>query len=248
MVKLSAVIIASDEERNISRCVRAVKPVADEVLVYVNNSRDLTAELARKEGANVLDGSWLGYADTKNTANAAARFDWIISLDADEVLSPELQQELLRWKHQPVNASFTRLTNYCGKFIRYCGWYPEFKWRLFNRKQTVWEGSIHEQLKQLDGSLPRIKKLNGDCFHFSYYTVEEHLNQSRKFARLAAEDLFRRGKSSSFVKSVLGPPFKFLTMYIFKLGFLDGRSGYFVCKISAHAVRMREKFLRQLRA
>lgn len=248
MEKLSAVIIASNEERNIERCVLSLKPVADEILIYLNNSHDRTAELARSTGVTLVFGPWSGYSETKNSANAAARYDWILSLDADEALSPELQQQLIQWKNNPVNASFSRLTNYCGTFIRHCGWYPEFKWRLFNRKVTRWEGSIHEHLKLQDGSSPRIARLSGDCYHYSYYSTEEHLNQSTKFAKLAADDLFRRGKRSTFIKRMLGPSIKFISMYILKLGFLDGKAGYRVCRISAEAIRMREQFLSQLSA
>ncbi|MBS1689005.1 MAG: glycosyltransferase family 2 protein, partial [Bacteroidetes bacterium] len=135
MVKISVVIITLNEEKNLSRCLTSVAGIADEVVVVDSFSTDNTAAIAEKYGARVVNQAFLGYGAQKNFANDQAANDWILSLDADEALSPELQQSILSVKAKPEYDAYSlsRLTNYCGKWVKHCGWYPDKKLRLFDK-------------------------------------------------------------------------------------------------------------------
>jgi glycosyltransferase involved in cell wall biosynthesis len=249
MQKLSVVIITFNEAKNIERCLLSVRAVADEIIVYDSFSIDNTCKIAEKYGAKVFQEKWQGYAISKNEANKKTSNDWILSLDADEVLSEELQNDILALKVNGLKtASFKRLTNYCGTWIRHAGWYPDIKLRLFNKHQMQWEGLIHEELKAImnESIIPVL--LSGDCLHYSYYTIEEHIKQSEKFSALSAQNLFQKGEKSNFIKLYFAPIFKFIKMYFIKLGILDGYYGYVVCKISAKAIYLRNLKLLKLYA
>lgn len=247
MNKLSVVIITFNEAKNIAKCLQAALPVADEIIVYDSFSTDDTCKLATQHGAKVFQGKWLGYSESKNLANAKASHDWILSLDADEVLSEELQENILKLKAAGLQtASFRRLTNYCGTWIRHAGWYPDIKLRLFNRQQMKWQGLIHEEIKSIHEENISPYLLQGDCLHYSYYHVEEHYKQTEKFSTLSAQSLFEKGIKSNVIKLYLAPLFKFIQMYFFKLGILDGYYGFVVCKISAQATYQKYAKLKAL--
>lgn len=247
MHQLSVVIITFNEAKNIAKCLEAALPVADEIIVYDSFSTDDTSKIAEQYGAKVFQGKWQGYSMSKNLANAKAGYDWILSLDADEVLSGALQNAILKLKSEGLQpASFKRLTNYCGTWIKHCGWYPDIKLRLFNRKKIQWEGLIHEELKSIDEQEIKPVILQGDCLHYSYYNVEDHLKQTEKFSTLSAQSLYEKGVKSNFIKLYVAPLFKFVSMYFFKLGFLDGYYGFVVCRISAKAVYVRNSKLKAL--
>jgi glycosyltransferase involved in cell wall biosynthesis len=236
MHQLSVVIITFNEAKNIAKCLQAALRVADEIIVYDSFSTDNTCKIAEQYGAKVIQGTWQGYSESKNLANAKANYDWILSIDADEVLSVALQNDILKLKSGGLQtASFKRLTNYCGTWIRHCGWYPDIKLRLFNRQQMQWQGLIHEEVKAIDGQKIMPILLEGDCLHYSYYSVEEHYIQTDKFSTLSAQSLYDKGAKSNVLKLYFAPLFKFIQMYFFKLGMLDGYYGYIVCKISAQA-------------
>ena len=236
--RISAVIIAFNEAHHIARCVEAAMRVADEVVVVDSFSTDQTVAVCEQLGARVIQQTWLGYSEQKNFANTQAQNDWVLSLDADEVLDEALQQAVLDWKSkEPVPAAFKRMTNYCGTFIKHGGWYPDVKIRLFNRSTTKWEGVIHESLTGL--SRANTVLLDGDCLHYSYYSREQHYNQTRNFTTIQAKDLFERGKKSPWYKRVFSPVVKFVMDYVFRGGFLDGGAGFHVARISAYATYLK---------
>ncbi len=246
MLPLSVVIITFNEEKNIARCLDSIQGIADDIVVVDSFSTDKTEEICKKYKVNFVQCKWQGYSLTKNFANQLAKNDWILSLDADEVLSDELKQSVLKVKKEGllITAKFNRLTNYCGHWIKHCGWYPDVKVRMFDRRITLWEGTIHEELKfSEDISLVH---LAGDCLHYSYYTIEQHYKQADKFTSIAAQDLFSQGKKASVLKLIVSPIIKFLRDYIFNLGFLDGSAGFTVCKISAYATFLKYKKLRNI--
>ena len=236
---LSVVLIAFNEGHHIAKCLKAAQVVADEIVVIDSGSTDDTVEICKAHGAIVISNPWLGYSEQKNFGNKQASFDWILSLDADEVLNETLIQSILKWKHAPQAACFKRMTNYCGKFITHGGWYPDVKVRLFNKKETQWEGTIHEVLRGL--SKENTFLLEGDCLHYSYYSVEQHYAQAEKFTTIQAEDLFQHGKKSPWYKRVFSPVSKFIIDYFFRFGFLDGRAGFTVARISAYATHLKYK-------
>ena len=248
MEKISAVVITFNESRNIARCINSVKKVADEVLVIDSFSHDDTCPIAQSLGAKVIQRPWEGYSVTKNTGASLASYNWILSIDADEALSDELTQSILTLKNTTMQpASFRRLTNYCGRWIKHCGWYPDTKFRIFNRLYFAWEGLIHEQLRPIHKIPSKPIVLAGDCLHYSYYAVDEHRQQTIKFARLSAQDLYQSGKRVGFYKRTISPLVKFLQMYFLKLGILDGYYGLVICLISARAVMLKYRFLNELK-
>ena len=247
MVKLSAVIITLNEEKNIGRCLEAFKHLVDDIVIVDSNSTDKTAEIAESYGARIVQKKFDGYVKQKNFANAQAKFDHILSLDADEVLSPTLQNSIAKAKDSFDADGYTlnRLTNYAGKWVRHSGWYPDRKLRLFDRRKGRWEGLlIHEELKMDEDA--KIDHLEGDLLHYSFNSVEEHKRQSEKFTTLGAQADFQKGKKAPFYKIWLGPVVKFIQSYIFRLGFLDGKTGFTICWLSAAATHHKYVKLKQL--
>ncbi len=237
MPHLSVVIITLNESRNIGRCLESVRRVADEIVVVDSHSTDDTAEIARSFGARVVLQAFLGYGAQKNFANAQASHDWILSLDADEALSPELEKSILAFKEtvpQHPAYSFNRFTNYCGSWIRHCGWYPDAKLRLLDRRAGTWKSENLHEYWALSDNTQKPVKLHGDLLHYTLYTPGEHLRQIDRYTELAAKERAARGKSYSLFQIWFGPKWTFLSCFFFKLGFLDGYAGYVVCKLNAH--------------
>lgn len=228
------------------RCLDSIQGIADDIVVVDSFSTDKTEEICKKYNVNFVQCKWEGYSATKNFANQLAQHDWILSLDADEALSVELKESIFKIKKEDtlVTADFNRLTNYCGHWIKHCGWYPDVKVRLFDRRITQWEGIIHEELKFSE--IVSNIHLSGDCLHYSYYTIEQHYRQADKFTSIAARDLFAQGKKASVLKLIVSPVVKFIRDYIFNLGFLDGKEGFTICRISAYATFLKYKKLRNL--
>jgi Glycosyltransferases involved in cell wall biogenesis len=232
---ISAVIITYNEARNIERCLSSLEGIADEVVVMDAYSSDATPDICRRRGARFYQHPFDGYASQKNRANTLARYPWVLSLDADEALSPELRCSLLalRPELEAFDAyAFNRRTNYCGHWVRYCGWYPDRKVRLFRRQQARWgDRPVHEQLLLPEGA--RVGFLKGDLLHYSYYTTAEHYERARRYAQAGAEALRQRGKRvhpwTPFTRAIG----KWLRNYLLRLGFLDGKAGWTICRISA---------------
>ncbi len=245
MQALSVVIITLNEEKNLPSCLQAVKDIADEIIVVDSFSTDKTVEIAEQYGAKVVQQEWLGYAKQKNFANSLAKNDYILSLDADEVLSDELKHSIQAVEKWDGAYEFSRLTNYCGSWIRHCGWYPDKKTRIFPKKDTLWEGDfVHETLNLLPNTITHC--LKGDLWHYSYHNREEHYNQIDKYSSLHAQKMYSKGKKAHWFKLFLSPAFKFFRTYILQLGCLDGTAGYYVSKISAKAVYLKYKKLQAL--
>lgn len=246
--KLSAVIITLNEEKNIARCIRSVIDIADEIIVVDSFSTDKTKDICIQLGVKFVQQSWLGYVEQKNFANTLADHDWILSIDADESLSEELHNSIKQVKDQLSENtvySMNRLTNYCGKWIHHCGWYPDTKIRIFNRKTVSWTGKlIHETLK-IPGQFT-VNLLKGDLLHFSYYTRDDHYRQIDKFTSLTALEAFENGRKAGIINLFLNPAWKFVRDYLFKAGFLDGKAGFDVCRISAYATYLKYSKLRNM--
>jgi glycosyltransferase involved in cell wall biosynthesis len=236
MIKLSAVIITFNEERNLSRCLDSIKNVADEIIIVDSNSTDNTVAIARHYNATVIQHPFTGYAGQKNFATAQATNDWILSLDADEALSPDLGESMNRVKQSPKYHVYQmpRLTNYCGKWIKHCGWYPDKQTRLYNRTKGQWaEKKVHEYWQLNEGTEKGL--LKGDLLHYSFATINEHLEKIGKYSELAAREAIANGRTANWIQIRISPRWHFITEYFFKLGFLDGFYGYVICRLSAYA-------------
>lgn len=233
MTKLSVVIITFNEARNIARCLESVKAVADEIVVVDSFSTDNTEAICQSFGVTFKKEKWRGYSEQKNYAHQLATHNWILSLDADEALSETLQKSIIQWKNlpNPAFAKFNRLTNYCGQWIKHCGWYPDPKLRIFNKTRAKWQGAVHEQL--IFDKNTKVISLKGDLLHYSYYTIDEHIAQTNRFSTIGARQIFEKRKKIAFIKLLISPPAKFLRNYVLNRGFLDGYYGYVICRISA---------------
>ena len=245
-VLLSVVIITYNEEKNIGRCLESVQHIADDIVVVDSFSTDATEKICKKFNVNFIQREWEGYSKTKNFANTMTQYPWILSLDADEALSEELKQSILKIKQQNecVTAEFNRLTNYCGTWIKHCGWYPDKKIRIFDKTNSEWQGTIHEKL--IINSEKPVIHLKGDCLHYSYYTLEDHYKQVDYFTDLLAKDYHEKGKKVSLIKLYMSPMVKFMRDYIIKLGILDGYAGFKISIISAYATYLKYYKTRKL--
>jgi glycosyltransferase involved in cell wall biosynthesis len=247
MPQLSVVIITFNEEQNIARCIDSVKDVADDIVVVDSFSKDKTQEIAESKGARIVMHEFSGHIEQKNWAATQAKYPFILSLDADEALSEELRKSILQVKNNKQYDGYTmnRLTNYCGKWVHHCGWYPDKKLRLIDITKGKWGGiNPHDKYEMNTGS--SINHLKGNILHYSYYTLTDHINQVNKFTDISANALFNMGKRASLLKIKLSYLFKFIRDYFLKLGFLDGYTGFVICRISAHAAFLKYAKLRQL--
>ncbi len=246
-IQLSVVIITFNEEKNIARCLESVRSIADEILVVDSFSIDKTKQICIEQKVRFLEHKFDGHIEQKNWAMAQAKHNYILSLDADEVLTPELIDEIRAIKNNWNfdGYSFNRLTNFCGKWIKHCGWYPDKKLRLWNRDEGSWGGmNPHDKVIMQKGI--KINHINLDILHYSFNSIEEHLKQIGYFTDISSKAAFKKGQKSNGVKIIYKTAFKFFRDYILKLGFLDGYYGYVVCKNSASAKRLKYTKLREL--
>ncbi|MEM8908095.1 MAG: glycosyltransferase family 2 protein [Bacteroidota bacterium] len=246
MTAISAVIITKNEAENISRCLEALQPVVAEILVVDSMSEDATVDICQQAGARVVQTDWQGYARTKNYANSLASHDWILSIDADEVLSASLQASLRQLQpHTGCVYSLDRITNFCGRWIKHSEWYPDWKLRLFDRRHCHWTGDyVHETLQYPSQS--QVIRLEGRLLHYSYKSLDDHWNRLEKYTQLAAEALYEQKKPVTWVKLWLSPPLRFWRTFILGRGFLDGKWGWIISKRNAQMVRMKYQKLRAL--
>ncbi len=236
MLKISAVIITLNEEKNIGRCLDSLMSVADEIVVVDSFSVDKTRQICAQRQVRFLENKFLGHIEQKNFAVAAASNNWVLSLDADEALDEVLQKEILLIKQQPSAQAYSmnRLTNYCGYWVRHCGWYPDKKLRLWDRRIGAW-GGINPHDEVIVQAQTTTKHLKGDLLHYSYYNIHDHIKQVNFFTDIMAKEAIQKGKSSGLFKILFSPLTKFLKSYLFQCGFLDGYYGLVICIISAHA-------------
>lgn len=247
MSKISAAIITYNEEKNIERCIQSLFGIVDEIVVIDSGSKDKTKEIASSLGAKVFINVFEGHIQQKNFAITKTENDWIISLDADEAISDQLKNSILEVKGSLTGSGyeFNRLSNYCGKWINYCGWYPDRKLRLFKKNEGEWGGkNPHDKyILKIGNSI----HLRGDLLHYTFYKISEHKKQIAKFTDIAAQSLFELDEKSNWLKIYIKTVAKFIRNYIIKLGFLDGITGFHICRLSAYATYLRYYKLLKLR-
>ncbi len=245
---ISVVIITFNESENIARCIQSVQKIADEILVVDSLSSDNTVEIAQSLGAKIISQPFLGYIEQKNFAKNLAQYNWVLSLDADECLSENLQIQIQNLKvsiHLADAYSFNRLTNYCGKWIKHCGWYPDKKLRLFKKNSHHWGGfNPHDQI--ITHPKDKIIHINEDILHYSFKSYAHFKLQMEKFSLISAQSYFTKGKKASWLKIYGSAIIKFIKSYIIKLGFLDGKAGWIICSHSTYYTYIKYKNLRDL--
>lgn len=247
MIKLSVIIITFNEENNIGLCLDSVLEIADEILVVDSQSTDRTKEICISKGARVMQHPFNNFVEQKNFATQHAKYDHVFSIDADEYVSEELKNSILEikqnWKYDAYEMK--RLNNYCGQWIKHCGWYPGWKPRIFDRKKGKWDGIlVHETLKMNPGTT--MGKLKGDLLHNAYRSISDHFHKTNRYTDLTAQEAFSKGKKSNLMKIWISPKIRFIRDYIFKAGFLDGYYGYVICRISALASFLKYSKLLQM--
>lgn len=234
LVKISAVIIAFNEEEKIAAAINSVK-WADQILLVDSESTDCTTEIAKNLGAKIITQKWLGFSKQKQLAVDRAEHDWIFSLDADEVVCEKLRDEILKLKTAENLADgykIPRLSHYMNRPIRRGGWYPDWQIRFFNRRKGKWKNVLIHESIEMDG---RVEKLSGDILHFSVEDAAHHHRMiGERYAPLAAEQMFQRGRKTSALKIATAGMTAFLQTYILKAGFLDGLAGFTIARFAAH--------------
>jgi len=242
----SVVLITWNEANNIEACLSPLLQISDDVLVLDAYSEDDTPALAKKMGAWVIQKKWEGYAQNKNYANAQAHHDWILSIDADEIVSEALIQTLKTLEPESNTVyELDRLTNYCGKWIHHSGWYPDWKVRLFNRNSIQWQGDFVHETLAIPKEMKRVR-LEGKLLHYSYKSSEDHLQRIDRYAALSAKDLYTQGKKAGFFKLWVSPVFRFLRTLIISRGFMDGKEGWIISMRGARLVRTKYRLLREM--
>lgn len=226
---ISATIVTLNEERNIARAIQSLT-CADEIVVVDSGSTDRTREIAAQLGARVIEETWRGYAAQKNFAACSAMHDWILSIDADEQLTPELASEIGALKKAGASRDayrFPRLAQYLGRWIHHSGWYPDRKVRLYDRRKGKWAGEyVHESVR-VEGS---IGELQSNLLHFTCASLSDHLHTLDRYTSLAAKEVKR---PVPFYRLIGAPPWTFFRTYFLQRGFLDGRQGLAIAWMAA---------------
>jgi glycosyltransferase involved in cell wall biosynthesis len=232
--KLSGVVISYNEEAKIRTALSSLASVCDEIVVVDSLSTDSTVAICKKLADRIYEEPWQGYRSQKQFATDHATHDWVLSLDADEELSPELKNEILEWKSDGQAECdgylIPRIAFFMGSWIRHTTWYPDWQLRLFRRSRGRWEGGrVHEGFKVRG----KIEKLSGHLNHYTYSSVSEYLEQLERFSSLAAQDYFDRRKKAGVRHLTLDPLFAFVQNYLLRRGFLDGVPGLMVSALAA---------------
>ncbi|MFQ5645795.1 MAG: glycosyltransferase family 2 protein [bacterium] len=234
-IKVSAAIITFNEEVKIRDCLESVT-WADEIVVVDSRSADRTVEICREYTDKIIIRDFPGHVEQKNFAVNAASYDWILSLDADERVSGPLRKELLAVISRSPSASgyyIPRKTFYLNRWIEHGGWYPDAKIRFFNRNSGSWGGEDPHDSVICSGKTAGLK---GDILHFSFDSIDDHLDTIRKFTAISAGEKIKKGHEFSLWQITLRPVFTFMKMYLWKRGFLDGSAGFVAAVLSSYHV------------
>jgi glycosyltransferase involved in cell wall biosynthesis len=235
MEQISATLITNNEEANVEEALQSLA-WADEIVVVDSGSTDATVEICRRYTDRIFKRAWTGFVDQKNHAVERASHDWIISLDADERVGPELAREieqLRRAGFRHAGYRIPRIAFFMGRWIRHGDWYPDHQLRLFDRRRGRWQGGrVHESV-QVEG---RPGNLRGEIQHYTYRGFSDYLRRLETYSTLAAQDYRQRGKKASLPKLVGNPCLTFLKAYLLKRGFLDGAPGLMVAVMGAVSV------------
>ncbi|WP_079418638.1 glycosyltransferase family 2 protein [Thiomonas intermedia] len=224
-VKFSVIVITKNEANNITDCLQSVKMLADEIIVFDSGSTDGTQEICVSLGATVYETDWPGFGSQKNRALGQATGEWVLSIDADERLTPELAAEIktVIRQHSSLHVyTLPRISSYCGQFMRYGGWYPDRVARLFRRGSAQFSNDIVHESLITDASLGA---LHNPLLHISYRSLDEVLEKINFYSSAGAEKLAKSGRKTSLTAAIARGFWAFIRTYFLKLGFLDGKLG-----------------------
>jgi glycosyltransferase involved in cell wall biosynthesis len=233
--KLSVTVITKDEAAHIGDALQSVA-WADEIVVVDSESTDDTVAIARKYTEQVVVRPWPGYVAQKNYAASIAAHDWILSIDADERVTPELADEIkatLKVAPQSAGYRMPRVTWHLGRWIRTTDWYPDYQLRLYDRRAAEWTGRhVHESVK----ARGRVGQLLGELHHFAYRDITDHLDTIDRYTTYAARQMFESGRRAGFLQMAGHPPLAFLRNYILHGGIRDGKVGLIISAMNSYYV------------
>lgn len=245
MNRVTVCLVAQNEQDNLPRVLRSVQDLADEIVVVDGGSTDRTAEIARDHGAKVIQRPFTNHADQKNFAASCASYAWILLLDADEELSPELRASLQQWKcgeSEFAVYEMARLTWYLGAWIRHSRWYPDWQRRLYRRDKASFSGAIHSAIRY-DGQIGR---LQGNLLHYTIRTFSEHEAKVEKYTTTVAREMFDQGKRNWRAAMWFASPWSWVHHFFLGAGFLDGYRGALIAQMAARGVRLKYRKLGKL--
>jgi glycosyltransferase involved in cell wall biosynthesis len=234
--KLSVCIITYNEEENIRDCLESVK-WADEIVVVDSYSQDNTLSIVKEYTDKIIQRNWPGHIEQKNFAIDQAAGDWLLGLDADERISPELKKEIkdvLEGRIKKADGYYCpRHSFYLGRWINHGGWYPDYKLRLFRKGKGRWEGKNPHDMVKMDR---RAAYLKGELKHYVYKNISHQLKTVDSFSTITAKGFHEEGKKFNLILLLFRPWIRFFEMYIIKKGFLDGLPGFIIAVITSYYV------------
>jgi glycosyltransferase involved in cell wall biosynthesis len=244
MGKLSVIIITKNEAENIRACIESIA-WANEIIVVDSGSSDRTKEICAELGAQVYEHDWPGFGLQKNRALFYASHEWVLSLDADERVTPELQAQLINAMEAGNKDGFyvPRLSQFCGQFIHYSGWYPDYVLRLFKKSKGRFSlDMVHERVI-LAGATGR---LTSPILHFSYLNNADVQRKTEQYARAGAMQMFSNGRTATLADAPIRAGWTFVRTYCLRLGFLDGAAGFNIARMNARTTYLKYRQLRTL--
>lgn len=244
---LSVVIITRNEAHIIGNTLQSLQGLTDDIVIVDSGSTDDTIAICKKFSALVIETSWDGYGPNKNKGIDAAKYDWILNIDADEAIDEILKGHLLQLNEKDDGIVFeaTFRNFFCGKHIRFGEWSGDKHIRFFNRKKVRWnDAAVHEELLLPENV--EIKKLNGNILHYTSNNIDDHILKTIAYAKLNAEKYFRQNKKAGFFNLRIAPRLNFIQHYVLRLGFLDGWEGYFIARTTAWYTFLKYSYLKEM--
>jgi glycosyltransferase involved in cell wall biosynthesis len=241
---LSVILITKNEATNIRACLESVE-WADELIVVDSGSIDDTVTIARAMGAKVYELNWPGFGPQKNRALGYATGDWVLSIDADERVTPELRSELQQVMYEERADGYfcPRLSQFCGAFVRHSGWYPDYVLRLFRRGKGRFSDSLVHESVQLEG---RSEKLRSPLLHYSYLNAADVERKVEHYSTAAAQQMHAAGKNAGLMRAALSASWAFVRTWVIRLGVLDGSTGWGIARMNARTTWLKYRKLASL--
>lgn len=249
-MKISACIITKNEEANLPRCLKSIRDLVDEIVIVDSGSSDRTPFIATEYNARFIKHDWEGYVGQKNFALSKASYNWVFSIDADEELSPELQDEIKKIHEgpepsysAPVGYQVSRVVFYEGQWIRFGDWYPDLLVRLFDRRKASFAGGkVHERL-EIKGT---INNLSGELHHYTYKDVADQKSRIEYYSTLWAETAKAEGKKAGFLDPYTHSAWRLFRSLFVKGAIKGGTLGWQIARLNAHEVYLKYKKLSQM--
>jgi glycosyltransferase involved in cell wall biosynthesis len=236
-MKLSAVIVTFNEEENIRDCLESVKGLVDEIVVVDSGSKDRTCEICKEYTERVIYHKWSGHVNQKNYAISLAKGEWVLCLDADERVSDDLAKEIQNLIQGSLNIFdgyyIPRKVYYLGRWISHCGWYPDYKLRLFRKGKGIWTGVDPHDRVSLNG---RKAYLTNPLLHFPYKSIYHHIEKINNYTTIIAKEKYQMGRKSNLTDILFKPPLTFIKKYLLKGGFREGIPGFLISILSSYYV------------